>query len=106
MAGGGSAQTYFQGLAFQKLGQTERAQALFQGLVQTGQNGLRQPAPSTGGRDGRAVSPRVRAANAHYLAGLGYLGLKDQAQAKAELSQAVQISPDLLGARTALASLQ
>ena len=107
-AAGGSAQAYYQGLAFQKLGQTEKAQALFQGLVQAGQNELKQPAPPSGGRGGRpgrAVSPRVRTANAHYLTGLGYLGLKDQAQAKAELSQAVQISPDLLGARTALASL-
>jgi Tfp pilus assembly protein PilF len=45
-------------------------------------------------------------ANAHYLTGLGYLGLKDPAHAKAELSQAVEISPDLVGARTALSGLQ
>ena len=102
---GAGVQAYYRGLAFQKLGQAERAQALFQGLVQSGQNALEQPAPSAGGRGGRAVSPRARTANAHYLAGLGYLGLNNQAQAKAELSQAVQISPDLLGARTALASL-
>jgi Tfp pilus assembly protein PilF len=44
-------------------------------------------------------------ANAHYLTGLGYLGLNDKAQAKSELSQAVELSPDLVGARTALASL-
>jgi tetratricopeptide (TPR) repeat protein len=108
IAAGGSAQAYYQGLAFQKLGQTEKAQALFQGLVQSGQNELKQPAPPAGSRGGRAgpqISPRVRTANAHYLAGLGYLGLKDQAHAKAELSQAVQISPDLVAARTALASL-
>ena len=41
----------------------------------------------------------------HYLAGLGYLGLEDRGQAKAELSQAVQISPDLVGARVALAEM-
>jgi tetratricopeptide (TPR) repeat protein len=105
---GGSAQGYYQGLAFQKLGQTEKAQALFQSLVESGQNELKQPAPAAGGRGdrgGRGIPPRTRTANAHYLAGLGYLGLKDQAQAKAELSQAVQINPDLVGARTALASL-
>ena len=107
-AAGGSAQAYYQGLAFQKLGQTEKAQALFRGLVQSGQNELKESAPtgdSRPGRAGRELSPRVRTANAHYLAGLGYLGLKDQAHAKAELSQAVQISPDLVGARTALTSL-
>ena len=104
---GGSAQGYYQGLAFLKLGQPEKAQALFRGLVESGQNELKEPAPAAGRGDraGRAVSPRARSANAHYLAGLGYLGLKDNAQAKAELIQAVQISPDLVGARTALASL-
>jgi Tfp pilus assembly protein PilF len=45
-------------------------------------------------------------ANAHYLAGLGYLGLNDAAKAKAELTEAVQANPDLLGARTALATLR
>ena len=108
MVAGGSAQAYYQGLAFQKLGQPEKAKGLFQGLVQSGQNELKQPAPPIGGRagrGGRAGSPRARTAHAHYIAGLGYLGLQDQAQAKAELSQAVQISPDLVGARTALASL-
>ena len=45
-------------------------------------------------------------ANAHYLEGLGDLGLKDQTAARDELQQAVQISPDLLGARTALANIQ
>jgi len=104
----GSAQTYYRGLAALKLGQTEEAQALFQGLVISGQDELKQAAPPAGaraGRAGRGISPRVRSASAHYLAGLGYLGLQNQAQAKAELSQAVQINPDLLGARTALASL-
>ncbi len=100
-ASGGSAQAYYQGLAFQKLGQPEKARALFEGLVQSGQKQLQQPAPQAG----RTGSPRTRTANAHYLAGLGYLGLKNQVRARAELSQAVQISPDLVGARTALASL-
>ncbi|MGD0047423.1 MAG: tetratricopeptide repeat protein [Bryobacteraceae bacterium] len=100
-AAGGSAQTYYQGLAFQKLGQMDRAKTLFQELLESARNELKQPAPLAG----RETSQRVRTANAHYLAGLGYLGLKDRAQAKTELSQAVQMSPDLLGARTALASL-
>jgi tetratricopeptide (TPR) repeat protein len=100
VAAGDNAQTYYRGLAWQKLGQTGKAQALFQALVQSARDELKQPSPA-----GREVSPRLRTANAHYLAGLGYLGLGDQAQAKAELSQAVRISPDLVGARAALASL-
>jgi len=40
------------------------------------------------------------------MIGLGYLGLGDAAKAKVELTQAVEISPDLLGARTTLATLK
>ena len=78
---------------------------MFQSLVDSGQRALTQPAPAEGGRGGRGLSPRTRSANAHYTLGLGYLGLGDAGKAKAELAQAVEISPDLLGARTALAGL-
>jgi len=104
-AASGNAQAYYQGLAFERLGQEEKAQELFRELVQTGKDEL-QPPGANGSGDGRyagrQVSPRARAANAHYIAGLGYLGLKDQASAKAELSQAIQLSPDLVGASAAL----
>jgi len=79
------------------------------GPLQFGQLALKQPAPTEagrGGRGGRGQSPRLQSANAHYLIGLGYLGLGDAAKAKAELAQAVETSPDLLGARSALAALK
>jgi Tfp pilus assembly protein PilF len=50
-------------------------------------------------------SPREQTASAHYAIGLGYTGLNDPVKAKAELSQTVDLSPDLVGARVALASL-
>jgi tetratricopeptide (TPR) repeat protein len=111
VAAGGGAQSYYQALCLQKLGQADKAKAMFQALVDSGQRALTQPAPAEGGRGGRggrggAQSPRLRAANAHYSVGLGYLGLGDTAKAKTELSQAVETSPDLLGARTALAGLK
>jgi tetratricopeptide (TPR) repeat protein len=99
-------QTYYKGLSLQKLGQKDKAEELFRDMVQSGHDDLQQPAPSRGGSARHQASPRIREANAHYLAGLGYLGLQNQAAAKAELRQAAQLSPDLLGARTALASLQ
>jgi len=107
MAAGG-AQSYYQALCLQKLGQADKAKAMFQGLVDSGQRALTAPAPMEAGRGGRGgtQSPRLRTANAHYAIGLGYLGLGDSAKAKAELSQAVETSPDLLGARTALAALK
>jgi hypothetical protein len=39
------------------------------------------------------------------MTGLGYLGLKDEVAAKEELSQAVKMSPDLVGASSALSRL-
>jgi tetratricopeptide (TPR) repeat protein len=111
MAGGGPAtsQSYYQALCLQKLGQADKAKAAFQSLVEAGRRALEQPAPAEtgrGGRGGAGRSARFRSAHAHYLIGLGYLGLGDAANAKAELTQAVGISPDLLGARTVLAALK
>jgi len=114
MGGGGPVtaggfQSYYQALCLQKLGQADKAKAVFQSLVDSGQLALKQPVPaeaSRGGGGGARQSPHLRSANTHYMIGLGYLGLGDAAKAKAELAQAVEISPDLLGARTALAALK
>lgn len=102
-------QSYYLALSLRKLGQEDQAKALFQSLVESGQRTLQQP-PSNiaGGRGGagRQQSPRTRLANAHYLAGLGFLGLNDLVKAKTELAEAVQANPDLVGARAALAALK
>jgi len=103
----GGAQSYYQALCLEKLGQTDQAQTLFRNLVDSGQRLLRQP-EAGGGRGGSTPrqSPRARLANGHYLAGLGYLGLHDLEKARAELSQALQASPDLVSAKSALAAMQ
>jgi tetratricopeptide (TPR) repeat protein len=107
-AGGAGVQAYYQALCLRKSGQTEKAASLLQSLVQTGQSQLRTLPTGGGGRGGfgRPQSARLRQANGHYLTGLGYLGLNEPQKAKAEFSQAVDASPDLLGARTALATLR
>jgi len=100
-------QSYYQALCLLKLGQADKAKAMFQSLVKSGEKALTQPESKAAGRGrGPSQSPRLRAANAHYTIGLGYLGLGDAAKAKTELAQAVETSPDLLGARRALASLK
>jgi tetratricopeptide (TPR) repeat protein len=112
--GGATAESYYQALCFQKLGDTERAKTLFQSLVQSGQTLLAQPqaAPavgrggSRGGRGGPPQSPGARSAAAHYTLGLGYMGLNDLLKAKAEFSQALALDPDLVDARTALATMK
>ena len=104
-----NAQLYYQALALEKLGQAGQAKTIFTGLVDSGKAALQSaPAPGggRGGRGARAQTPRARMANGHYLAGLGYLGLNDPGHAKVELTQAVETSPDLVGARVALGELQ
>jgi tetratricopeptide (TPR) repeat protein len=94
------AQAYYEALCLQKLGQSEKATALLKNLVDANQQALGSP-----GETG-AVQARMRTANAHYLSGLGYLGMNDRVKANAELSEALRMSPDLIGARTALASMR
>ena len=74
---------YYQALAFQKLGQDDKARAIFQKLAQT--------SGST--------------ADNHYVAGLGHLGLGENDKAREEFGLAIKASPDHLGAATALQSI-
>jgi tetratricopeptide (TPR) repeat protein len=96
-------QAYYQALCFEKLGQGDKAKALFEGLLE-GRNAATQGEPGRGRQ--QPQSTRARQAATHYTAALGYLGLNDRAKAKDELRQAVEISPDLLAARRALAAME
>ncbi len=107
--GGASAQAYYQALCLRKAGETEKAAALMQSLVDAGQSLVSARSAGAGsgrGGSGRPQPARLREANGHYLTGLGYLGLNQPQKARVELGEAVQASPDLLGARTALATLR
>jgi Tfp pilus assembly protein PilF len=54
---------------------------------------------------GEQQSQRSRLANAHYMSGLGYLGLNEKEKARQEFNQALEAGPDHLGAKTMLAQL-
>jgi len=54
---------------------------------------------------GEQQSQRSRLADAHYMAGLGYLGLNEKGKARQEFNQALEAGPDHLGAKTMLAQL-
>ena len=101
-------QTYYQALCLSKLGQTEQAKTAFQGLVEAGRRALEQPAGSAG--RGAATrrgprSPRDQQAAAHYISGVGYLGLGDRGKAKQELALALEARPDHLDAKAILSEL-
>ena len=101
-------QSYYTALCLQKLGETEKARSLFQELVATGEKASRQepPPPASPWPPRQALSPRAHMATAHYVSALGYLGLADKEKAKQELTEALRLSPDLLGARSALRAIR
>jgi Tfp pilus assembly protein PilF len=100
-------QRYYQALAQRKLGETERADAIFRELAGTGSDSSESaPTLDLSASFNAVQSQRSRLANAHYVVGLGHLGLGEKDKAKEEFAQALQIGPDNLGVKTALAQLQ
>jgi tetratricopeptide (TPR) repeat protein len=96
-------QRYFQALAFRKLGQQAEADAILRDLVETATRAIRD-APSPIDRSASVSiqrSQRDRLAQAHYLAGLGYLGLGQKDKALETFRLSLQARPDHLGARMA-----
>ena len=91
---------YFQALAFQKLGQNEKAEPIFRELVDAG-TAAPKPADEETGPPSRQPA-NLRIATVHYLAGLGHAGLGEKAKARAEFSAALAAAPDHLGAKIAL----
>ncbi|MCU0913625.1 MAG: DUF5107 domain-containing protein [Planctomycetes bacterium] len=96
---------YYQALALRKLGEADRAKALFQQLVDTGTQALAKVSNPAPGAD-VPLTQRLQAADAHCLIGLGRLGLDEKDRARQEFSLALQASPDHWTARTALAGAQ
>jgi len=97
---------YYQALAFEKLGQTEKATPIFRSLVESAaQSRKERPEIDFSASLEQQQSRRARLAQNHYLAGLGYLGLGEKQKAKQEMAEALKISPDNLAAKHALASI-
>jgi tetratricopeptide (TPR) repeat protein len=96
------ASRYFQALAFQKLGQDDKAEPVFHELVDAGTAALNSTGDDTPSF-GTPQPANLRTANAHYITGLGYAGLGENEKARVEFSAALAVEPDHLGAKTALA---
>lgn len=103
----GAVLLYFQARSLEKLGQAPRAAKLYQSLVETAQKALQQREKfDFFAKFGESRSPKLRAATAHYVAGLGHLGLKAQAQAKGEFQKAIELNPYLLEAQMRLREMK
>jgi tetratricopeptide (TPR) repeat protein len=98
---------YYQAMALAKLGQTEQAAGLFGRLVKSGQSALAQGQKiDFFAKFGEQQTQRARIAQAHYIAGLGHLGLNQKAQAREAFSKALETGPDHLGAKGALGGME
>jgi len=96
---------YYQALAMEKLGQQDRAKAIYNQLIDAGTKSLASaPAINALGQPVATPAQRGQVADAHYLIGLGQLGLKNQDKARQEFSLALQTSPDHYAAMQALSS--
>ena len=91
------AQNYYRGLALRKLGKNAEAETAFRDLLESAKS---VPAQSEKSEETQAA--RSRGAFAHYVAGLGHLGLGDSAAAQSEFEAALKSAPDLLGAKAEL----
>ena len=99
----GSEVGYYQGLALRKIGRHEEAEKMFESLIQTGKERLGQaPAMDFFAKFGERQSAIVRQADAHYLLGLGYLGMGKNEEGKAELKKALELNINHAAARRRL----
>jgi tetratricopeptide (TPR) repeat protein len=100
---GATESSYFHALALQKLDRADEAKPIFERLVKAGGEQLTQgEAPDYFAKFGEKTSERVRQANAHYLIGLGQLGLGRRSEAEAAFQKALELHPAHLGSTTAL----
>lgn len=102
-----SAQLYYRALAQRKLGLHAEANATLQSLVSAANRALKHNADQeeTSEAAEERRSPRPRTALAHYLAGLGYLGLHEEDKAEKEFTLVLKAAPDHLGSKMALDAL-
>lgn len=91
--GAGAVLLYFQGRSLSKLNDAARARRVYQALIQAGEEALK---PAAGddffAKFGDRQSPQMRRAQAHFVRGLGRLGMGVNAGAKRDFDEAVKLN--------------
>jgi tetratricopeptide (TPR) repeat protein len=96
---------YYAGLAAQKLGRSAEATRLFGELIGKGDEALAaHPEADYFAKFGQRRSNGLRLSEAHYLIGLGNLGMGEEAKARGEFQAALKLNVNHLGATTQLSS--
>ncbi len=91
---------YSQGLALEKRGRAGEAEAIFRQLVETARRAL-ENAPKIDPTAAVATQQlqRDRLAQAHYVAGLGALGLGRRDESRREMAECLRLSPNTVRRR-------
>jgi tetratricopeptide (TPR) repeat protein len=83
---------YYKGMAYKKLGETEKANAEFDILLKYSNE--KREANSFFNQFDKGLSPTTVQANKYYLAGLAYLGFGEQEKANIEFKKTLELLPD------------
>jgi tetratricopeptide (TPR) repeat protein len=84
---------YYQAQSLRHLNRDEEAQRIFEQLIKTGKDRMDERASADFfAKFGQQATRQTRNATAHYLLGLGLLGVGDDAQARTEFDRAVKLN--------------
>jgi len=98
---------FYQGLCFSRLGQKDRAEEIFDKLIENAKEELSKEADvDVFAKFGRQQTEQARRASAHYALGLGYMGKGLRDEAKAEFEKAVELNVSHTWAKAQLAELR
>jgi tetratricopeptide (TPR) repeat protein len=98
---------FYRALALGKLGDKDKAAEAFQTLVTSGQAMLTEgTAVNDFAKFGERTSKDVDQARAHYVIGLGYVGLGKTEEAKSEFAQAMKLDVNQMWAAYQLSTLK
>ena len=101
-----SSLAYYQALAFQKLGDEEKATQIFNEMIRSAEQSLEAgEGDRFFAKFGERESEEARLAEAHFLMGLGYLGNGQETEARKEFEAALALNLNHLQVRRQLAEM-
>jgi tetratricopeptide (TPR) repeat protein len=102
---GGSDVTFYRALCLKKLGKSDEADKLFDGLISSGKSRIESEQIDFFEKFGERGTQDDRRSDGHYLMGLGYIGKGMQEEAKQEFSEAVRLNINNIWANKYLSDL-
>ena len=96
---------YFRAMSLKKLDKEEEAEKILKNLIAFGQKRLERSEVDFFAKFGEKETPNDKAANAWYLIGLGYQGLKDPVKSQDAFEKAVTLNINHVWAKANLDGL-